>query len=283
MAETYCGKTCSECASKEQMNCPGCRVGPGREVGGDCDLARCCRTKGHETCDTCGFKGNCGTLRSRDWMTDNRRRKLESAAAEKAAVARRAPILGKWLWIMFWLCIASEAVGLLSFEQISQLIPVIKVPVTFIAAAINIAYCLILLKISSEEERYRTAGICAIAGWVLSVVSDLLFGDSETALSLTFTLPAAIVGFIGEYQEFTANGNVLWGIDNELSDKWNMLWKWYIGCYGAVFGSIILMFLMPVIAVIVLVASGIAFLVIHIIRIVYLYRTAKIFREYTPV
>lgn len=279
MAETYCGKTCAECAQKEQLNCPGCRVGPGRTIGGECDLVRCCRTKGHETCDTCGFKGNCGTLRCRDWMPDNRRRKLESAAAEKAAVARRAPILGKWLWIMFWLCIAFEAVGLLSFEQISQLIPAIKIPVTIITAALNIAYCFILLKMSSEEERYRTAGICIIAGWVLTAVSDFFFGGSETGWSLIFTLPAAVVGFVGDYQEFTAHGNVLWDVDNELSDKWGMLWKWYIGCYGAVFGCIILMIIIPVIAVVVMIAAAIAFLVIHIVRLVYLYQTAKIFRE----
>lgn len=274
MAETYCGKSCAECVAKEQMSCPGCRVGPGREVGGDCDLARCCRTKGHDTCETCSFKVNCGTLRSRDWMPDNRRRKLQLEAEAKAETARRAPILGKWLWILFWMCIGSEVLGLLN------MIPELKIPVMIIAAAINIAYCLILLKMSSIEPRYRITGLCTIAGWALSAASDLLFGDSKAVLPMLFNLPAAIVGFIGEYQEFTAHGNVLWGIDNELSDKWNMLWKLYIGCYGAMFGSIILGFLMPVIAVIILVVSIIAFLVVHFVRLVYLYRSAKIFRDF---
>lgn len=97
MSETYCGKSCVDCTQKESLNCPGCKAGPGRQFGGDCELAKCVRVKGHETCDTCGFKGNCGTLRSRDRMPDYRIRKIEQEEMRKAAIAKRAPILGKWL------------------------------------------------------------------------------------------------------------------------------------------------------------------------------------------
>ena len=55
MAETYCGKICAECAQKETLNCSGCKAGPGRQFGGDCKLAKCCRAKGHQECATCGF------------------------------------------------------------------------------------------------------------------------------------------------------------------------------------------------------------------------------------
>ena len=50
MAETYCGKSCEECTKKEQLDCSGCKTGPGRQFGGDCELAKCVRDKGHETC-----------------------------------------------------------------------------------------------------------------------------------------------------------------------------------------------------------------------------------------
>ena len=52
MAETYCGKSCAECTKKEELNCMGCKTGPGRPFGGDCELAKCVRDKGHETCET---------------------------------------------------------------------------------------------------------------------------------------------------------------------------------------------------------------------------------------
>ena len=83
MAETYCGKSCEECTKKEHLNCSGCKTGPGRQFGGDCELAKCVRDKGHETCETCGFKGNCGTLRSRESMPDYRIRKIEAEAMKR--------------------------------------------------------------------------------------------------------------------------------------------------------------------------------------------------------
>jgi hypothetical protein len=48
MAETYCGKTCTSCIQKEALNCPGCKVGPGRQYSGECALAKCCRNKKHQ-------------------------------------------------------------------------------------------------------------------------------------------------------------------------------------------------------------------------------------------
>ena len=61
MSNTYCGKNCNECTLKEELNCPGCLAGPGA-MGGGCELAACCRTKGHENCSTCGFRVNCEKL-----------------------------------------------------------------------------------------------------------------------------------------------------------------------------------------------------------------------------
>lgn len=49
MAETYCGKNCSECAEYQNSLCPGCRQGPGSWLGNDCDIAQCARDKGCAT------------------------------------------------------------------------------------------------------------------------------------------------------------------------------------------------------------------------------------------
>ena len=61
MAETYCGKSCVECPRKEELSCPGCKMGPGKQFNGQCELAKCARDKGHETCESCIFRGNGGT------------------------------------------------------------------------------------------------------------------------------------------------------------------------------------------------------------------------------
>ena len=281
MAETYCGKSCEECTKKEQLNCSGCKTGPGRQFGGDCDLAKCVRDKGHETCDTCGFKGNCGTLRSRESMPDYRIRKIEAEVMRKAAIAKRAPVLGKWLWIIFWLVIPSSIGSMMAHETTAKILPGLFIPGQIINAICSLIYGAILLKLGSEEDRYRTAGICALIAGASSALAAMINGGSDGATwILVFTIPAAIVGIVGEYNEYMGHSAVLSGVDNELSEKWEVLWKWYIGLFLGIFGSILLMLIIPVLGAIAVIGATIGTVVVSILKLVYLYRTAKIFREY---
>ena len=281
MAETYCGKTCAECTKKEQLNCSGCKVGPGRQFGGDCELSKCVRDKGHETCDTCGFKGNCGTHRSRESMPDYRIRKIEAEEQRKAAIAKRAPVLGKWLWIIFWLIIPSSIGGIMSHETTAKILPGLVMPGQIINAICSLTYGAILIKLGSEEDRYRTAGICAlIAGASSAAAAIINAACDEATWILIFTIPAAIVAIVGEYNEYMAHSIVLTGVDNELSEKWEMLWKWYIGLFLGMFGCIIVMLIAPVLGAIAILGCAIGTVVVGILKLVYLYRTAKIFREY---
>lgn len=281
MAETYCGKSCAECAQKESMNCQGCKAGPGRQFGGDCELAKCIRSKGHESCDTCNFKGNCGTLRSRDSMPDYWRRKIEAEEQRKAAIAKRAPVLGKWLWIIFWLIIPSTIGSLMANETTAEILPGLFMPGQIINAICSLTYGAILLKLGSEEDRYRTAGICALVAGGVSAVVAIITGTAEEATwTLLFTLPAAVVAMVGEYNEYMGHSAVLAGVDNELSEKWEVLWKWYIGLFGVMIGSILVMLIIPILGALAILAAAIGTIVVSILKLVYLYRTAKIFRKY---
>ena len=281
MAETYCGKNCAECSKREELNCQGCKAGPGRQFGGDCELAKCVREKGHETCETCGFKGNCGTLRSRESMPDYRIRKIESEKMRKAAIAKRAPVLGKWLWVIFWLIIPSTFGSIMAHETTAKILPGLFMPGQIINAICSLIYGAILLKLGSEEDRYRTAGICALIAGASSALAAMINGGSDGATwILIFTIPAAIVAIVGEYNEYMAHSAVLSGVDNELSEKWEVLWKWYIGLFAGIFGSILLMLIIPVLGAIAVIGTTIGTVVVSILKLVYLYRTAKIFREY---
>ena len=281
MAETYCGKTCAECTKREELNCQGCKAGPGRQFGGDCELAKCVRDKGHDTCETCGFKGNCGTLRSRESMPDYRIRKIEAEKMRKAAIAKRAPILGKWLWIIFWLIIPSAIGSIMANETTAKILPGLFMPGQIINAICSLTYGAILLKLGSVEDHYRTAGICALIAGASSALAAMINGGSDGATwILIFTIPAAIVAIVGEYNEYMGHSAVLSGVDNELSEKWEVLWKWYIGLFLGIFGSILLILIIPVLGAIAVIGATIGTLVVSILKLVYLYRTAKIFREY---
>ena len=77
MHETYCGKTCADCAEREQLNCPGCRMGPGRAGSGDCSISRCSVSKGHHACDFCDNKDVCRNRRSSVNAPKERLRKIQ--------------------------------------------------------------------------------------------------------------------------------------------------------------------------------------------------------------
>lgn len=282
MAETYCGKTCAGCAHKENLNCPGCKAGPGRQYGGDCTLAKCCREKGHQECITCGFSGNCNTLRGKDRMPEYRLKAIEAEKLRTAAIAKRAPVLGRWLWVLFWLFIPSSIAAFLTNENIAGSIPSVFIPGQVLSAICSFIYGIILIRLTSEEERYRTAGICALVCGAVSVLIAWISRDPEfVSWTLLLSLPAAIVSFVGEYNEFTAHSIVLTGLDNGQSEKWSSLWKWYIGMYGAMLGSILIILIAPILGLLVTIGAGIGLIVVSILKLVYLYRTAKLFREFT--
>ena len=275
MSETYCGKSCAECAKKETLNCPGCKAGPGRPFGGDCKLAHCARDKGHETCITCALKGGCVNFKRRDEMQDFRIRRNKEEEKNKTDLARKAPFLGKWLWIIFWLIIPSAIGSIMTHESMAELLPGLAVPGQIIKAVCTLIYGAILLKVSTEEYRYQTAGICALIAGAFGAVS--VVAPSWTGI---FTLPADVVAVVGEYQEYMAHSAVLTGVDYELSLKWETLWKWYIGLYLGMFGCVLVILFTPVLGALALIGCAIGTLVVSILKLIYLYRTAVIFRAY---
>lgn len=110
MAGPYCGKGCESCALREQLSCSGCRSGPGRTWGTECELARCCQQKGHESCQTCSFAAGCRLFYDRSEQPQYRFQERERSAQRQQEAAQKAEVLGKWLWILFWLMIVVQPV-----------------------------------------------------------------------------------------------------------------------------------------------------------------------------
>lgn len=284
MAETYCGKTCAECVQKEALSCPGCKAGPGKQYGAECELAKCCTGKGHQVCASCSFNGNCITLRSKDNIPEYRLKSVEAERIRAAEIAERAPILGKWLGILFWLFIPSGIASLLTNENITVLMPRLYIPGVILRAICSVLYGLILIRLTSEEERYRKAGICSLICGAASVLTACFSGGARVLhWALLVSVPVAIVSFVGAYNEFTAHSIVLTGVDHWMSENWSLLWKWYIGSYCAMLGSLLVIVLNPVLGLLVTIGAVICLLVVSILKLVFLYRTAKRFQDYPRV
>ena len=284
MAETYCGKTCAECAQKEILACPGCKLGPGAQLRGDCNIALCCRNKGHQECATCGYSEHCNTLRGKYNAPEYR---LNAIAAEKErmdAIVKRAPTLAKWLWVLFWMIIPGSIASLLSNDTVSGSSSALLLSGQILNIICNLVYGAILFRLGAEEDRYRTAGICAlicaaVSGLLIWISQILATNPNAAASALLLAIPSVVVSFVAKYNEFTAHSIVLTGLDNDLSEKWTKLWKWYLGTYCAIFLGILLLLIVPLLGLLAVLASAIGILVVSILQLVYLYKTAKAFRE----
>lgn len=279
MSETYCGKDCAACTYKEQLSCPGCAAGPGKHFGGDCELARCCQSKGHRSCETCQNLFHCGIARGKDRMAENRIKKREAEEARLAALIRRAPVLSKWLQLLFWLIIPSTVADILTQNFLTEAIPALALPGHILSGVCILAYGAILLRLHKEEEKYGFAGGCTMLAGVLNLLSATVLGGSEGWV-LVLSIVTAIISLVGQYQEFMGHSAVLVEADAELSEKWEKLWKWNIGTTVAILAATILVGIAPLLMLLVILAGCIAAIVVSILKLVYLYRTAQVFKEY---
>ena len=279
MAETWCGKHCSECSKKEELNCPGCKAGPGRSWPGDCEIAVCCRDKGHESCDTCTNSRFCGKRSRKDDMPERRLRKLAAEAEKRAEFARKAPFLGRWLSILFWMVIPSTVASLLGMNAMADVAPGVYRVGNYLTVACGLIYGLILLRLAKEYFGYRTAGVLRLVTAVASLLLVLVSSEDAVAnWSLLISLPAMVVGLVGTYQEYMAHAAVLSGVDDCQAEKWRLLWKWKIGLTLGIFGCLVVLLIFPLLGILAVFAALIGILVVGIVELVYLYRTAQAFR-----
>lgn len=275
MPDTYCGKLCDECPQREALACPGCKSGP----GGTCDLSRCCRQKGHENCSTCSFSQNCHLQLQKETMPQRRQAILRDKAAKAADLARRAAFFSKWLWPLFWLVIPSTIASIMTHDTITKYFPDLYLPGSVLQAVTTIAYGAILLQLSKEEDMYRLPGFFRMASGALGGIFAVFLGMSLSE-ALIVAIPTAIINLYGEYMELSAHSNILNNIDGKLSDHWMLLWKWTIGLYGATLGSVLLVRIIPILGLWVILAALVGLLVVGVLKLVYLYKTASVFSDY---
>lgn len=193
---------------------------------------------------------------------------------------QKVEFLGKWLWILFLMVVPSTLAEIMTDKNIIKWFPFWDIPGQILEILCLGAYGFVLLKLSAENVRYRTAGICVWISGGIGIVITLLSGGVEgSSGTLFFTLPAVVVSLVGEYYEYKAHSEVLRDVDICLSEKWDILWKWNFGIFLGLFGCIVVMMLVPVLGLFVFIAIGIASIVVSILELVYLYRTAKVFKD----
>ena len=130
------------------------------------------------------------------------------------------------------------------------------------------------------DHHYRTSGICCLIAAATGIVVTLATGGEAVVWTLVLTFPAMVVSMVGEYHEYTGHSEVISYYDHQMAGNWSDLWKWYIGVHIALLGGIVFMMIVPILGALVTIVAAIALAVVAILKLIYLYRSAKIYREY---
>ena len=188
-------------------------------------------------------------------------------------------LLAKWMRILFWLIIISTAANLLTSENVTNAAPPLESAGQILNIAANVAYGVVLLKIASESMNYRNSAICRFITVAVAIAVIPISDNTEFFIAITVVILSIVMDMVGEYYEFMGHAEVLRGADRTLSYKWLTLWKWYIGTFLGMIGGTVLAVMIPLIGLIVVLASTVGTLVISIVKIVYIYKTAGVFRN----
>ena len=278
--KTYCTKSCDSCTIREKLNCQGCMNGPGREIDGDCALARCCRDNGHDSCENCMRKSDCDLFARRREMPQERQRQREAAAAIHERLTCRAKLMCGRIWILFGLIIVSGVFGGLTSDSLFDWNEVQQLIIDIIKSALSAVSSIILLTFGTGSRRFVKAGRLGLIGILLSVVAAVAGFMHYGILSFLLLLAASVPGLISSYFEFSGYQEVTYDLDVVLSSRWELVKKLIVAVGIIPIVALILMYLLPTAAGLLLLAAEVIALVASVMVLVYLWRTAKQFGDY---
>ena len=185
---------------------------------------------------------------------------------------------------LLWLVVPGTIAGFLSDEALSTHWPDLALLGEILGILCSVVYGLLLLSLARVNGGYRAAGVCTLFVAVAGIIIQSLGGGDprnvERGIALILTLLAGVAALVGECAECTSHAEVLEPVDMELSEKWRRLMKWYVGLFLGTFAGILVALFSQWLGLLVMTASTVGSLVVAILKLVYLWRTARAFREY---
>lgn len=292
---SYCGKNCEACTCREGRSCPGCRQGPAADSHLGCAIGACCKRQYHNSCDSCGRKDQCTLLQTSAEMPALLDQRIQQRKQQNEMLRRKKMFLGKWTWVLFWMIVPEILVGFMIAEPVANKFPSLHVLGNILQIAISVAYGIILLLLATHSKEFKIAGCCALvlSGFGLVVllgvgkyVSNanfvfLLGGVIDSSDSnMFFLLPVSPLSLVYTYYYHKGFAGVLEDVDWELSEKWRKLWKAYVLSLCTLFGCTLLgvMHILALLMLILILCAAVSILVLTVLRIVYLFKTARAFR-----
>ena len=207
---------------------------------------------------------------------------MKERAEAKIKFRKHAPLMKKWIWVLFWLIIIQTVSDIFEQDFVANWMPLVNQISEYLTIVCSFLYAFVLLKLSPVSEGYRIAGVCFLITDVLNIIK--LLAESSNGLKIVLSLVNIILLLVALYNEYMAHAFAVHGIDDYLASDWEALWKWYIAIEAAVFVSIIIISLrvLPLIIVLTLIIVLLATCGLSVYKMILLYRTADLFVNYKP-
>lgn len=200
---------------------------------------------------------------------------VEETPRYSEAIVSRAPLMAKWLMVIFWANIAHIIISFIKIESSA----VYTMTQAFLVNVCTLIICFALFQMRGEDKRYGRAALFTLIPVVLDIVFGMLigYGDS-TGMVIFVTLVSVILSLLATYNEFHAHSCIVGGLDCDLGDRWQKLWVWQIIGIAGTFVSLLLTVLAAGFGAVVMILVAIYVLVIQIIYLVTLYSSVKAYR-----
>lgn len=276
--ESYCGKDCMECASREDNNCPGCLSGPGGRYYNGCEIGACCRKLRRSTCEGCTSYDDCLKRRNIPIMPQLRAKREQEESERRKARKRRAQFLNKWLWIVFLLLIPRVLAGLLTGQSSGNALYYIGASMMILS---DVAHGLIYLRLSVFEKHLKEAGLyyLGFAGVELFLLL-LTGGQVADVIKVLSLIPTLVLQLCCFYNECRGYAGIIQEFDSDLSDHWLKLWRFYGVTIGTALLSILIFLIFRSLGVIVMLVADLASFVCSIWMLILQYKSAKAVSEF---
>lgn len=195
---------------------------------------------------------------------------------------QRTQTLARWLPPLFWLVVPLLIAGVLTLDEVALYTPLLATLGNILTFFCQVAYALLLWQLIAAHRRFKPAAIYALVSVALSALSDMLVpilgGDEFWALC--FSTPVMVLSLLSHYHEFAAYSACLTEAGNsKLAQQWHTLWiMTLISNAGPIIFIPLMLALSSVLATLLSVALLLLLAVTTILRLIYLYRTAAVFR-----
>ncbi len=278
MSETFCGKSCLNCTHKESLACHGCKSKLGDPLVPECRLANCCTEKEYRSCNSCDIFGTCSAVQ-RERIPEQRLHSLVVDAQLHSTNAPKEKSLHQYFLILFILVFLQIFSDIWTNNYIEKTVPSLYSFTSILAFMIPLIYAFVLFAFSDKNDLYRVAGGCLLADSLISTYAATFPVQTHT-LGWVFSLLMISLGCVlyGTHREFHAHSELLKCIDYPLSEKWQALWKWFLITNSIMYGSLILIMILPNFALLLTLAGILGNVAGNIIKLIYLYQTTNLLK-----